>query len=52
MSTPKKKTATSLPSKPIVFGDARNLKNGGQGKSSVNKSKKGGNSLLKKLSGK
>ncbi len=46
-----KKTASKLPSKQISFGNNATLKNGKQGKASVNKTKKGGVNLMRKLSG-
>ena len=50
--TPAKKAApVRLPSKPISFSNQPHAKNGKQGKTMVNKSKKGGVNLMKKLSG-
>jgi len=50
--TPAKKAApVRLPSKPISFSNQPHAKNGKQGKTIVNKTKKGGVNLMKKLSG-
>jgi len=46
-----KKGPVKLPSKPITFGNHPVAKNGKQAKALVNKSKKGGVNLMKKLSG-
>jgi hypothetical protein len=46
-----KKGPVRLPSKPISFQNQPVSKNGKQGKVTVNKSKKGGVNLMKKLSG-
>jgi hypothetical protein len=46
-----KKGPVKLPSKPISFQNHPQAKNGKQGKAVVNKSKKGGVNLMKKLSG-
>ena len=49
---PAKKGPVRLPSKPISFSSQPTSKNGKQsGKAMVNKSKKGGVNLMKKLSG-
>ena len=51
-ATPAKKAApVRLPSKPISFSNQPTSKNGKQAKTMVNKSKKGGVNLMKKLSG-
>lgn len=47
----KKATPKKLPSKQITFGNQGTSKSGGQGKVTVNKSKKGGVNLMRKLSG-
>ena len=47
----KKAGPVRLPSKPISFSNQPNAKNGKQVKASVNKGKKGGVNLMKKLSG-
>ena len=47
----KKAAPVRLPSKPISFSNHPQAKNGKQVKASVNKSKKGGVNLMKKLSG-
>jgi hypothetical protein len=46
-----KKAPSKLPSKQISFSSQPVAKNGKQAKASVNKSKKGGVNLMKKLSG-
>ena len=46
-----KKAPVRLPSKPISFQNQTVSKNGKQAKAMVNKSKKGGVNLMKKLSG-
>jgi hypothetical protein len=46
-----KKGPSKLPSKQITFSNQPVSKNGKQGNASVNKSKKGGVNLMKKLSG-
>jgi len=57
MSTPKKNEPAKkggpvrLPSKPISFSNQPTSKNGKQVKAAVNKGKKGGVNLMKKLSG-
>ncbi len=55
METPKqnaaKKGPSKLPSKQISFSSQGNAKNGKQGKVNVNKAKKGGVNLMRKLSG-
>jgi hypothetical protein len=59
MSTPKSSGASGqkkagpskLPSKTITFSNHPTAKNGKQGKVMVNKTKKGGVNLMKKLSG-
>ncbi len=58
METPKKSTAagakkgpSKLPSKQISFSNQPVAKGGKQAKATVNKSKKGGVNLMKKLSG-
>ncbi len=49
---PPKKGPVRLPSKPISFSGQQQPKNGKQsGKAMVNKNKKGGVNLMKKLSG-
>ena len=48
---PKKAGPVRLPSKPISFSNHPHAKNGKQAKTSVNKAKKGGVNLMKKLSG-
>jgi len=48
---PKKAGPVRLPSKPISFSSQPQAKNGKQAKAMVNKSKKGGVNLMKKLSG-
>ena len=47
----KKAGPVRLPSKPISFSNQPHSKNGKQTKTMVNKSKKGGVNLMKKLSG-
>ena len=57
MATPKKNVPAKkagpvrLPSKPISFSNQPTSKNGKQVNASVNKGKKGGVNLMKKLSG-
>jgi len=50
-AAPAKKGPSKLPSKQISFSNQPVGKNGKQGKASVNKSKKGGVNLMRKLSG-
>jgi len=50
-ATPPKKGPSKLPSKQISFSNQPVGKNGKQGKAQVNKAKKGGVNLMRKLSG-